>query len=119
MLAIPKIVWLLIAAIIIDVITGVTAAAMAGTVSSSASRVGMTKKSIVLLIVGFGYGIEHATNGAIPAGGTITSFYVVAEGISILENMGKLGIPIAPALRRSLAVLNQSQEVRDDNSDKQ
>lgn len=101
--------WLfaLIAFMVLDYITGVVAAIIAKELSSKTGFNGLLKKLLFLVVVA----VAHIIDTAVGAGGTIRSmvvgFLVANEGISILENCGRCGLPIPKKL---LDVLQQLKE---------
>ena len=99
---------ILLILMLIDIVTGIIAAFIAKTISSSASWSGMGKKVITLLAVAMGAVIEPYAG--IPLGGAISLFYIVTEGISITENMDRAGVPVPPPLRDALAKFRDSQK---------
>lgn len=82
---------------VVDVITGLLLAGGKGQLSSSASLVGMSKKVGMMLLVGVGTILEPIAD--LPLGRMIAMFYIVTEGLSIIENLGKLGVPIPQFLK--------------------
>ena len=70
-----------------------------------------------MILVGLGYGMEYAINNVMPIGALVASFYAGNEVLSIIENAGKLGLPIAPGLRKGLSALNMDKETAKVKSD--
>lgn len=91
-----------------DVITGIFAGAIKGQLSSRVSWIGMCKKVIMLMAVGLGNVMEPYASG-LPLGKLCAVFYSFTEGISIVENMGRAGVPIPGPLRDALANLGAGQ----------
>ena len=108
--AVPAMIWLLLGLIVVDIVTGVARAYCAGQVCSAVSRIGMTKKAVILMLVGVGYALELSIGHSIPIGPAVAAFYSGNELLSIIENAGKLGLPIAPGLRKGLAALNKEDD---------
>lgn len=82
---------------LIDFATGMMAASVNEGLSSAVGRKGFIKKLYVLLLIGAVYLIEKAmgkTDGIVSDGVTIA--YCAIEFISIVENGGKLGVPLGP-----------------------
>lgn len=105
----------LIIFMVLDILTGVMAAAAAKTVSSETSYKGMAKKAIVLLLVGAAYTLD-ANTGLQVAGvqvhlaQVVTGFYVMHEGLSILENAAQAGLPIPKPLKDALLKVGNGVE---------
>ena len=93
---------LLLVMMMLDVFTGLIAAFIERTLSSTTSWVGMGRKVIMLMAVGMGTALEPYS-GQIPMGRLIAVFYTFTEGLSIVENMARSGVPIPQQLREALA----------------
>lgn len=100
---------LLLLMMMIDVGTGLFAAFAEKTLSSSTSWIGMCKKVIMLMAVGMGTAIEPYSGG-LPLGRLVAMFYTFTEGLSILENMARCGVPIPNQLREVLEKLGSNQK---------
>lgn len=96
----------LLAAIVLDYLTGVAVAAVQRTLSSAVCWRGLLKKAVILLIVCLGTLLDRLledSNGAVRA--AVCLFYIANEGLSVLENAGALGLPLPETLKRALARL--------------
>ena len=96
----------LLAAIVLDYLTGVAVAAVQRTLSSAVGWRGVLKKAVILLIVCLGTLLDRLledSNGAVRA--AVCLFYIANEGLSVLENAGALGLPLPETLKRALARL--------------
>lgn len=103
----------LIAFIFVDYITGVTAAAVNKELSSEVGARGIAKKVGELLLVGVGNVLDKQILQQGAAMRTLVIFFYVAnEGLSILENLGKIGLVLPKPLRDLL------KKLRDDNNGK-
>lgn len=102
----------LIALMVADYITGVLVAAVwhksskssSGTLNSVAGFKGILKKCMILLLVWIGVLLDNAT-GANYIRTAVVLFFVGNEGISLLENLGLMGVPFPAFLRRALEAL--------------
>lgn len=92
---------LLMVLMMLDVLTGLFAAFIAKTLNSSVSWSGMCKKVVMILAVGMGAALEPYS-GSIPLGKLIAVFYTFHEGLSVMENMSRAGVPIPSQLRDAL-----------------
>lgn len=88
----------------LDVITGLIAAFISKEVSSTASFKGMAKKAQMLFGLGLAATLEPYS-GRIPLTELYAMFFIAFEGLSILENMARSGLPIPEQLRESLEKL--------------
>lgn len=102
---------ILLLLMMLDVMTGLIAAFIEKTLSSTASWRGMGRKVIMLSAVGMGMALESTPYSAgIPLGRLIAVFYTVTEGLSIMENMARSGVPIPQALRDALAKIGSGDK---------
>jgi len=100
----------LLAVIVIDYATGIFAAALQKQLSSKIGFCGLLKKITIFLLVGLAAILDHlvlATNGALRA--AVCLFYIMNEGLSILENAGTLGLPLPDVLKNALIQLNEKK----------
>lgn len=99
----------LIACIVVDYITGLCAAVYQKKLNSSTGFKGILKKFVILCIViaahfmDVAFGINAIREMAV-------GFYIANEGISILENAGKMNVPIAKNLAGILEQLRAKTE---------
>ena len=111
----------LIAFSIIDYLTGIIAAALNHELSSRVGFRGIVKKVILFMFVGMAHLLDSylpGDSGSIRA--VVCLFYVVNEGISIIENAEKIGVPIPKPLHNMLAKLhdmtqNEPAKLESDN----
>lgn len=101
----------LVAFVIIDYITGIMCAIDKKQLSSSVGFKGIARKIIIFLLVGVAnildvYILGHV--GVLRA--AVIFFYLSNEGISILENTSKLGLPIPEKLQNILQQLNKEEK---------
>ena len=101
----------LIALIILDYISGVIAAAVEKRLSSEVGAKGIAKKIFMLLIVALANIVDINVVGDGHVLKTVTVvFYICNECISLIENAGRIGVPVPKKL---LDVLEQLRD-RDD-----
>lgn len=98
--------------IILDITTGVTAATIKKEVSSNISYRGILKKLSIVYAVVLSI-VLNPYAGGMNLVFLTTMGFIVTEGISILENLGKIGVT-APVLSRVLAVLKTQQKTEKD-----
>lgn len=112
---------LLVALMAADYITGVLVAAVwhnsnkskSGALDSKAGFKGILKKCMILLLVWIGVLLDNAT-GASYIRMAVILFFIGNEGISLLENLGLMGVPFPAFLRRSMEALrDQGDKGRD------
>ena len=102
------ILYALLVFIITDYLTGIFAAVVEKQLSSSIGFRGIFKKIAILFLVSLGHMIDTAI---IKQGGTIRTmvifFYLSNEGLSILENTVRIGLPIPEKLQAILKQINE------------
>ena len=101
----------LIALIILDYISGVIAAAVEKRLSSAVGAKGIAKKIFMLLIVALANIVDINVIGDGHVLKTVTVvFYICNECISLIENAGRIGVPVPKKL---LDVLEQLRDKDD------
>lgn len=101
----------LIAFVIIDYATGVINAIISKALSSEIGFKGICKKVLIFILVG----VAHLIDLFILQEGTalrtaVIFFYLANEGVSILENSAKIGLPIPEKMKKVLAQINKRSE---------
>jgi toxin secretion/phage lysis holin len=100
--------YVLVTFVAIDYISGVLLAIYERKVSSDIGYKGITKKVMIFLLVAVGNLIDQYLIGSGSSLKTmIIMFYTMNEGISIIENAGKMGMPLPQKLKD---ILTQLQE---------
>lgn len=100
--------------IVLDYLTGVMAAAVKRQVSSEVGFKGICKKVAIFCLVAVG----HILDTQVIKGGSILRtavifFYLSNEGISILENVAVIGLPVPQKLKDVLEQLKSDEEKGD------
>ncbi len=101
--------YVLVGVVTLDYVTGVLVAIFQKRLSSEIGFKGITKKVMIFLLVYLACLVEQAT-GTDVLRLVVIFFYVANEGISILENAGKLGVPYPEALKNILLQLKKQGE---------
>ena len=101
----------LVAFVVIDYITGLMASATEKKLSSEVGFRGILKKVLIFMLVGVG----HILDAYIIGDGSVLRtavifFYISNEGISILENAGRIGLPIPEKLKGILEQLKTRED---------
>ena len=110
----PPIIWILLAVMSLDYITGILCALMGkspktehGGLSSSQAFMGLMKKALILFVVLLAALIDHAVaisaeiEFAAVAGATCL-WFIASEGMSVLENAAEMGVPIPKLMMQAL-----------------
>lgn len=104
----------LVALMASDYLTGLAVAAIwhrsakseSGALDSKASFRGLVKKCVILLLVWIGVLLDRAL-GASYIRNAVTIFFIGNEGISLLENVGLMGVPYPAFMRKALEALRE------------
>lgn len=101
----------LIACMIIDYLTGVMHAILERQLSSAVGFKGICKKVLIFTLVGVAHLLDMHILGATGAlRSAVICFYLANEGVSLMENAARIGLPIPDALREVLAQLHAKEE---------
>lgn len=106
--ALTVLVWL----VVIDFVTGMIAAGIEGKLKSKISFVGAAKKVGILLVIA----VAHLVDTLIGDGNMVRDaailFYVVNELLSLVENFGRIGLPVPKVLTNAVEVLKQKGDAK-------
>lgn len=114
---IPPIMWVLVAVMSLDYVTGIICGIMGvsektphGHLASSAAFRGLMKKVLIFIVVllaalldkavTMGAGVEFAA-----VTGATCLWFIASEGISVLENVIKMGVPVPEILTKALELM--------------
>ena len=125
-LAVPLVV--LVAVMLIDWITGLAGASATGKLSSRVGVIGIVKKVCYLALVAVGMVVDYLILSALVSigislqinycfGMIVTVWLIINELISILENLGEMGVPIPDFLRRSIHKIKDGVEAKTGDKD--
>lgn len=108
--------------VLLDVVTGFSVAWRARKVKSAKMFTGGLKKVGILIIILVIYLLEHGLDsfpllGWLPIAEITLSYYLLAEALSVCENLSLLGAPVPPWLVKRLRVYHEEIEDRLDVSD--
>lgn len=103
----------LVVTMLIDYISGVIAAYVNPSLSLNSQRGfrGILKKIMILLLVSLGHFMDYAMHQQIICTAVVW-FFLGNEGLSIVENAAKAGVPIPAKLRETLEQLTEEKEER-------
>ena len=115
----PPLVWILIAVMSIDYVTGLICGAMGkskktetGYLASHEAWKGLMKKALILLVVLLSNLLDIAvSNGAgitfEAVMGATCLWFIASEGLSILENVASIGVPVPKILLKLLEIMRE------------
>ena len=105
----------LIAFVVIDYLTGIMVAIIEKKLSSEVGFRGIFKKVLVFALVAIGHMIDtYIIQNGSAIRTAVIFFYLSNEGISILENSAKIGLPIPKKLKDVLKQINKDEEEKAD-----
>lgn len=107
----------LVGFMVADYLTGLVVAGVfhkskkseSGSLESRAGFQGLIRKCAILMLVLLGVMLDHATHSTFirPA---ICFFFIANEGLSILENLGLMGVPYPAFLKNMLEALKKNAD---------
>lgn len=104
----------LITFVVIDYVTGLMVAVLEKKLSSEIGFRGIFKKVLVFIFVGIGNIIDvHLLKSGSAIRTAVIFFYISNEGISIIENSAKIGLPIPQKLKDILEQLNKEEKINE------
>ena len=115
----PPLVWILIAVMSIDYVTGLICGAMGkskktetGYLASHEAWKGLMKKALILLVVLLSNLLDIAvSNGAgitfEAVMGATCLWFIASEGLSVLENVASMGVPVPQILLKLLEIMRE------------
>ena len=104
----------LLAFIVIDYLSGFIAAYINHELSSRVGFIGILKKTMYFFVLAVAHCVDIATGAGGVLQGIAVGVLISNEGISILENCAKCGIPIPERLIRALAQIKGESEKTED-----
>lgn len=116
--------WAVLAFMILDYITGLVAAWINKEISSEIGFKGLAKKFLILVFIALAHILDVNVLGTYPVlQSAIMMFFIANEGISIIENAAKLGLPIPGKLLDVLKQLkkqgeNKTEQDKEEGDDK-
>ena len=100
----------LVAFVVTDYLTGLMAAVVEKKLSSEVGFRGIFKKILIFMLVGIGSILDRQIIGDGSVLRTaVIFFYISNEGISIIENAGRIGLPIPQKLKDILEQLKTKE----------
>ena len=115
----PPLVYILLAVMTIDYVTGLIVAALGkstktenGYISSHTAFIGLMKKALILLVVLLAALLDQAVSKGMSiqfeaAMGATCLWFIASEGLSILENVASMGVPVPRILLKLLEIMKE------------
>ena len=106
----------LLVLMVLDYLTGIMCAVIEKKLSSAIGFIGICKKCLILMLVGLANIIDLYVVGSGSAlRSAVVCFYLSNEGLSLLENTVRIGLPVPDKLRDVLKQLhNKTTEPKED-----
>lgn len=105
----------LLAFVVVDYITGVMCAISDHTLSSEVGFKGICRKVLIFLLVGIANILDVQVIGTGSVLRTaVIFFYISNEGVSLLENVAHLGLPVPEKVKNVLEQLHDRSEKGDE-----
>lgn len=102
--------------IVLDFVTGLVKAWHNGDISSSRSGKGLLKKTMFLSMILIGHWLDKVSlisDNSMSFRTLVLVFIIANEGISILENISEMGVPIPGFLKKVFERLNKQEDELD------
>ena len=101
---------ILLAFVAIDYVTGVVAAGAEGKLASEVGLKGIAKKIFIFVMVAVAHLVDQAVGSEVIRDAAIF-FYLANELLSIVENSGRIGLPVPPAITKAVDILKGKGDV--------
>lgn len=116
MLVDNKIVWLFVWIVIADIVTGFLKSLVTKKTNSRKGTDGLIRHGALLLIIITLYPMLDI-NGFRSAGDTLIIFYVLFYAVSIIENLGQMGVPVPDFVKQYIYKLSDEYVHEDNNKE--
>jgi toxin secretion/phage lysis holin len=101
---------ILLTFVALDYVTGFAAAAKEGKLNSEIGMWGIAKKVGIFAIVAIAHLVDRALGDAHLFRDAAVFFFLANELLSVIENAGRIGVPIPPVMQRAVEVLRGKSE---------
>lgn len=102
---------ILLLVMLADFITGLLVGFVTKEVSSKVGTKGLIKKTYIIILIGVVYIIEKNLFGSSVVGDGATFSFLAIEFVSLIENGGKLGVPIPEPIKNFISTLKPRKKV--------
>ena len=104
---------ILLVFVVADYITGMMAAGVEGQLSSEVGLKGIAKKVSIFILVAAAHLVDTAIGDAHVFRDATIFFYLANELLSIIENAGRIGLPVPDIISQAVAVLKGKSKAGD------
>jgi len=107
--------------IALDIITGITKGFYDKALRSIKMSQGMIRKAMIFVVLIIANMIDIAMfDGLAVVKSAVLSFYIGMEGLSVLENLGQMGVPLPAFVKKYLLVLrDKGQTLKESDENKE
>lgn len=105
----------LLAFVVTDYITGVLAAGVEGKLNSSIGWKGISRKVMIFVLVAMAHLVDTALGDTSVFRDATIFFYLANELLSIVENTGRIGLPVPDTIQKAVAILKGKSDVNNTN----
>lgn len=91
--------------VVVDYVSGVVAAGFEGSLKSKAGLIGITRKVFIFALVAIAHQIDNSLGEQHLFRDATIFFYLANELLSIIENAGRIGLPVPDTIKRAVEVL--------------
>ncbi|UHA76075.1 phage holin family protein [Paenibacillus sp. 481] len=111
----PVLMQALLIMVIIDYATGLMASGIEGKLRSSVGLVGIARKVFIFMVIALAHQVDKVLGGQHLLRDATIFFYMANELLSIIENGGRIGVPLPPVIRKAVEVLKGKGETERDH----
>ncbi|TVX93058.1 phage holin family protein [Paenibacillus agilis] len=105
----PTLLQVLLMMVIIDYVSGITAAGLTGTLRSGIGFIGIARKILIFLIVAIAHQVDLVLGDQHMIRDATIFFYMANELLSIIENAGRMGVPVPSVIRKAIEILKDKE----------
>ncbi|USL89262.1 holin [Bacillus phage vB_BceS_LY1] len=95
---------------VVDFITGSIAASIKGEAKSKVGFIGIARKVFIFTLIGIATHLDNVFGSTSAIREAVLFFYIANELLSIVENAGRMGVPMPPVILNSIAILKGKEE---------
>ncbi len=104
---------LLLILVVVDWLTGWAAAWMRGELRSRVGFNGIVRKVAIFAVVAIAHLIDGVLGDMHMFRDAVIFFYLANELLSVVENMGKMGVPMPPIIRNAVHIFESRSKVEE------
>ena len=98
---------ILVTLTVLDFITGILAAIYHKCLSSEIGSKGIVRKIGIYIIIAVACLLDQLMNTNMVLRGAVIGFYITVEGLSVIENWGRMELPLPSAVKNAIRQLKE------------